>query len=104
MCVCDCDTMQSGTPDNQRFLTMFNAGEIIKIKSAKYASVDDVFESEPLHMAGERAYLHYGNEKDSRFHFQLPDDVHVFVHFERKTGLRISRKTIPTYQKDWSRS
>lgn len=80
-CVVYCDTMQSEHPDNARFfddVQRWLRREIITIKSTKYKSVDDVFEKR-AYMAGIKgAVCTTEMKKIPRFHFQLPDDVHIF--------------------------
>jgi len=76
-----CDTMVSEHPDNQRFfddVQRWLGREIIKIKSEKYESVDDVFEKR-TYMAGIKgAVCTVEMKKVPRFQFQLPDDLHIF--------------------------
>lgn len=80
-CIVYCDTMASEHPDNLRFfddVQRWLKREIIKIKSAKYASVDDVFEKRAYMVGVKGAVCTVEMKKIPRFHFQLPDDVHVF--------------------------
>jgi len=105
VCVVYCDTMQSEHPDNQRFfddVQRWLRREIIKIKSAKYASVDDVFEKR-AYMAGVKgAICTTEMKKIPRFHFQLPDDVHVFgFTFEEQDRIENFEKNNPDLSLDW---
>lgn len=76
-----CDTMASEHPDQQRFFDAVQAwiGQpIVRLKSEKYASVDDVF-AQTRYMAGiAGARCTVEMKKIPRFAYQEPDDTHVF--------------------------
>lgn len=79
--VCYCDTSASEHPDNPRFLAEVERWlgvDIRRLRSDKYASVDDVFEQR-RYMAGiQGAICTVEMKKVPRFKFQRPDDTHVF--------------------------
>jgi hypothetical protein len=76
-----CDTMKTEHIDNQRF---FNDVEewlgkrILKIKSNKFDSIDDVFESRKFLSSIYGACCTVEMKKIPRFNFQKPEDVHIF--------------------------
>jgi 3'-phosphoadenosine 5'-phosphosulfate sulfotransferase (PAPS reductase)/FAD synthetase len=76
-----CDTLASEHPDNARFLSDIEKWlkvKIVKIRSEKYETIDDVFENRK-YMSGPRgAICTVEMKKIPRFNFQQPDDVHVF--------------------------
>lgn len=76
-----CDLLSSEHPDNRRFMAdveQWIGREVQIIRSAKYESVDDVFER-TRYMAGiQGARCTAEMKKVPRFAFQRPDDVHVF--------------------------
>ena len=76
-----CDTLAEEHPDNLRFLRDVEKwiGQPIKIiRSAKYASVSDVFE-QTRYMSGIKgARCTVEMKKVPRFAYQRPDDLHVF--------------------------
>lgn len=76
-----CDTSASEDPDNQRFLKDVSAWtgiQIQVIKSEKFTTVEQVFESR-RYMSGQGgAPCTVELKKKPRFAFQQPDDLHVF--------------------------
>lgn len=76
-----CDTLASEHPDNLCFLLAVEKwiGQQIEIIHSKdYTDVDDVFER-TRYMAGIKgARCTVEMKKIPRYHYQLPDDVHVF--------------------------
>lgn len=76
-----CDTASAEHPDNERFLAdceRWFGQPVVRIRSEKFASVDDVFES-TRYMAGiGGARCTAEMKKIPRHAFQMPDDVHVF--------------------------
>lgn len=76
-----CDTMSAEHPDNARFFSDVEAWlgvPIIKIKSDKFASVDDVFEKRRYMSGRDGAICTAQMKKVPRFKFQQADDIHVF--------------------------
>lgn len=76
-----CDTLAEEHPDNMRFLQDVERwiGQPIEIiRSAKYASISDVFE-QTRYMSGIKgARCTVEMKKIPRFAYQQPDDMHVF--------------------------
>lgn len=73
--------MKSEHPDNQRFfddVQRWIGREIIRIKSQKYDSVDDVFAARRYLSGIAGAPCTVEMKKVPRYAFQLADDVHVF--------------------------
>lgn len=104
-CVVYCDTMKSEHPDNARFfedVQRWLGREIIRIKSLKYDSVDDVFEKRTYVSGVKGAACTTEMKKIPRFHFQLPDDVHVFgFTFEEQGRIENFEKNNPDLILDW---
>lgn len=80
-CVVYCDTMASEHPDNERFLRDCEAWfgmPVKRVRSEKYATVDEVFERTRYMsgIAGARCTVEM--KKIPRFAFQRADDIHVF--------------------------
>lgn len=76
-----CDTMKTEHPDNQRFFNdvqRWLGREITRIKSDKYASIDDVFETRRYLSGIKGAPCTVEMKKVPRFVFQEPDDIHIF--------------------------
>lgn len=76
-----CDTMSAEHPDNARFFAdveKWLGVSILKIKSDKFASVDDVFEKRRYMSGREGAVCTVQMKKVPRFNFQKADDIHVF--------------------------
>lgn len=88
-----CDTMATEHPDNERFfqdVQRWLGRDVLRLRSDKYATVDDVFE-QTGYMAGiYGARCTVEMKKMPRFAFQRPDDVHVFGLTAEETG-RIQR-------------
>ena len=88
-----CDTMASEHPDNARFfrdVEEWIGQPIMKVKSGRFASIDDVFERTG-YMAGIKGARCTGELKRiPRLQFQRPDDLHVFglTADEAKRGIR----------------
>lgn len=76
-----CDLLASEHPDNRRFLLDIEhwlGCPITKIRSDKYATIDEVF-MDTRYMAGiNGARCTVEMKKIPRFKFQHPDDIHVF--------------------------
>lgn len=76
-----CDTAEAEHPDNQRFLRDVESWigrEVTIIRSAKYSTVDSVFEG-TRYMAGVAgARCTVEMKKRPREAYQRPDDVHIF--------------------------
>lgn len=100
-----CDTMATEHPDNRRFfenVQRWIGRPITVIRSAKYATIDDVFER-TKYMAGR-----YGArcttelKKLPREAFQHPDDVHVFG-YTAEEGKRAAdfEERNPSLKVDW---
>lgn len=100
-----CDTMADEHPDNARFFAAVQEWlgvEIERIRSAKYASVEDVFTAR-RYMAGVAgAICTTEMKKLPRFAFQRPDDMHVFG-LTADEGGRIARfeATNPELMLEW---
>ena len=76
-----CDTMQAEHPDNARFfrdVERWLGVDIVKLKSAKYASVEDVFQKTRYMSGPGGASCTVQMKKVPRFAFQRADDIHVF--------------------------
>lgn len=76
-----CDTMSTEHPDNARFFAdvqRWLGREIIKIKSAKYGTIDDVFNHRRYLSGIAGAPCTVEMKKVPRFAFQEPDDIHIF--------------------------
>lgn len=76
-----CDTMASEHPDNQRFfddVAEWIGLPIVKLKSTRYDSIDDVFERTRYMsgIAGARCTVEM--KKRVRFDWQHADDLHLF--------------------------
>lgn len=88
-----CDTSASEEPDNERFFKECQDwfGVAIKrLKSSKYATIDDVF-SQVRYMSGPKgARCTTELKKLPRMNFQKPDDVHIFGYTTDETK-RIAR-------------
>lgn len=80
-----CDTMSTEHPDQQRFfddVQKWLGQEILRIRSEKYADVDEVIEKR-RYMAGiAGAPCTVEMKKVPRFAYQRPDDLHIFgLHY-----------------------
>ena len=76
-----CDTMESEHPDNARFfedVQRWIEHPIEKIRSTKYANIDEVFERERYMSGIKGARCTVEMKKVPRFEFQQPDDIHIF--------------------------
>lgn len=76
-----CDTMSAEHPDNSRFFAdveRWLGVSILKIKSDKFASVDEVFEKRRYMSGPEGAPCTVQMKKVPRFMFQRADDIHCF--------------------------
>ncbi len=76
-----CDTMATEHPDNARFyqdVTTWLGIPIIKLRSKKYATIDDVFEKERYMSGINGARCTTEMKKLPRLDFQRPDDIHIF--------------------------
>ena len=86
-----CDTRPSEHPDNYRFsedCERWFGKKITYLRSDKYPNVDEVF-IETRYMSGVRgARCTIELKKVPRFHFQKPDDTHIFG-FTSEEGRRI---------------
>lgn len=100
-----CDTLASEHPDNARFfedVQRWLGREIIRIKSQKYTTIDEVFEARKYLAGIAGAPCTVELKKVPRFEFQEPEDVHVFG-LTAEEGERIARMelTNPELQFDW---
>jgi hypothetical protein len=76
-----CDTSESEHPDNLRFLAdveRWIGQPILKLRSEKYATVDEVFEQTRYMSGPYGARCTVELKKVPRFEFQQPDDLHLF--------------------------
>lgn len=100
-----CDTMSAEHPDNQRFFNdvqRWLGREIVRIRSDKYNSVDEVFEKRRYMSGVAGAICTTEMKKIPRFHFQLPDDIHVFgFTFEEQDRIKNFEKNNPDLFLDW---
>jgi hypothetical protein len=88
-----CDTMISEHPDNLRFFNdcaLWFGREIVKIKSEKYKSIDEVFEKRRYMSGHKGALCTVEMKKIPRFNFQEPDDIHILGYLKEE-GTRIKR-------------
>lgn len=79
--VVNCDTRPSEHPDNYRFsreVETWLGQQIIEIRSTEYKDVDDVIEKKRYLSGIHGAPCTTELKKVPRFHFALPDDIHVF--------------------------
>lgn len=100
-----CDTLAAEHSDNARFMADVAAWigrEIEIIRSAKYASVDDVFEARKYLSGVAGAPCTVELKKVPRFTYQQPDDIHVFG-FTVEEGDRIAdfERNNPELSLDW---
>lgn len=100
-----CDTMATEHPDNRRFfedVQRWIDRPITVIRSAKYATIDDVFERTKYMagLAGARCTTEL--KKLPRESFQHPDDVHVFG-YTTEEGKRAAdfEERNPSLKVDW---
>ena len=84
-----CDTMSTEHPDQQRFfddVQQWLGQPIIRIRSEKYADVDEVIEKR-RYMAGiAGAPCTVEMKKVPRFAYQRPDDLHIFGLHDGEQG------------------
>lgn len=76
-----CDTSRSEHPDNARFLAdveRWLGQKVQRIASAKYSTVDEVFERERYMSGVGGAKCTTEMKKKPRFRYQHPEDVHIF--------------------------
>jgi 3'-phosphoadenosine 5'-phosphosulfate sulfotransferase (PAPS reductase)/FAD synthetase len=76
-----CDTSASEHPDNLRFLAdveRWIGKPVTRIKSEKYATVDEVFEKRRYMSGIKGALCTTEMKKIPRLGFQRPDDIHIF--------------------------
>lgn len=76
-----CDTMATEHPDNERFFAdveRWIGRDITKIRSVKYATIDEVFEKRHYMSGRYGAICTTEMKKFPREAWQKPDDVHVF--------------------------
>ena len=76
-----CDTMATEHPDNQRFfedVQRWIGRDILKIKSSRYDSVEDVFAKRNYMSGPAGAICTVEMKKRQRFDFQNATDVHCF--------------------------
>lgn len=100
-----CDTMATEHPDNRRFfedVERWIGRPITVIRSAKYATIDEVFERTKYMagIAGARCTTEL--KKLPREAFQHPDDVHVFGYTaeEGKRAVDFEERN-PSLRVDW---
>jgi hypothetical protein len=104
--VVKCDTTSDEHPDNLRFrkdVERWIGREVLLIRNADYAGVDDVFERERYMagIAGARCTTEL--KKRVRMGFQRPDDIHVFgyTYDERKRAREFVMNN-PELALDWN--
>jgi hypothetical protein len=88
-----CDTSASEHPDNLRFMAdveRWLGKPVIRIKSEKYTTVDEVFEKRRYMSGVKGALCTTEMKKIPRLAFQQPDDIHIFG-FTADEGGRIER-------------
>ncbi len=76
-----CDTMATEHPDNARFFVdvqRWIGREITKIRSSRYATIDEVFERVRYMSGVKGARCTAELKKLPRLEFERPDDVHLF--------------------------
>lgn len=101
-----CDTSASEHPDNLRFRLDVEAwigGDPIRlIKSEKYTTVEDVFTARKYMSGPKGAICTTELKKVPRFHFQEPDDIHIFG-FTADEGKRVREfvKRNPDLHLEW---
>jgi hypothetical protein len=104
-CIVYCDTMKSEHPDNQRFfddVQRWIGREIIKIKSRKYETVDEVFEHRRYLSGIAGAPCTVEMKKVPRYSFQIADDVHVFGYTaDEQTRIADFEQSNPELYFDW---
>lgn len=100
-----CDTMAREHADNQRFfddVQRWLGRGIVKIKSWKYDTVDDVIEDRHYLSGIAGAPCTVELKKVPRFAFQRADDVHIFGYtVEEKRRIRDFVKVHPELYLDW---
>lgn len=100
-----CDTMKTEHPDNQRFfddVQSWLGREIIRIKSERYGTVDDVFETRRYLSGIAGAPCTVEMKKVPRLAFQQVDDVHVFGYTVEEGGRMADfEKNNPELYLDW---
>lgn len=100
-----CDTMATEHPDNQRFFSdvqRWLGREIICIKSEKYATIDDVFETRRYLSGPKGAPCTVEMKKVPRFAFQEPDDIHIFGYTaEERDRIDDFKENNPELYLDW---
>jgi phage terminase large subunit-like protein len=100
-----CDTLAEEHPDNLRFLRDVEKWidrPIEIIRSAKYATISDVFE-QTRYMAGIKgARCTVEMKKMPRFAYQRPDDLHVFgLTFDEQKRIATFEKNNPELSLRW---
>lgn len=100
-----CDTMATEHTDNQRFfddVQNWLGREITRIKSEKFATIDDVFEYRRYLSGIAGAPCTVEMKKVPRFAFQEPDDIHIFGYTADEGG-RIANfeQNNPEVYLDW---
>jgi hypothetical protein len=100
-----CDTMSAEHPDNARFFAdveRWLGRPITKIKSGKYADLDEVFER-TRYMAGiAGARCTTELKKLPRESFQRPDDIHLFGYtVEEKDRAEDFERNNPALDVEW---
>jgi len=104
--IISCNTRKSEHPDNERFIRdveRWIQRPIIDIQSAKYETVDQVFEGERYMSGIAGAKCTVELKKRPRFTFQRADDIHVFG-YTAEEGKRIARmeKANPELTFEWN--
>lgn len=100
-----CDTAVNEHPDNERFLTDIEAWigvKVRRIRSADYATVDEVFEK-TRYMAGiAGARCTTELKKLPRREFEEPDDIHVFGYtLDEQSRIEDFEANNPELNVDW---
>lgn len=100
-----CDTSQSEHPDNLRFLTDIErwiGKSVLKIKSEKYASVEEVFIKRRYMSGVAGAICTTEMKKVPRLKWQEPDDLHIWGYtVEEKDRIKAFEKGNPDILIEW---
>lgn len=100
-----CDTMASEHPDHVRFMADIEkwlGRRVERIKSEKYASIDEVFEKRAYMSGISGAICTVEMKKVPRFAFQRPDDIHVFgLTVEEEERIQRFTANNPELELDW---
>lgn len=98
--VVQCDLGSSEDFDNQRFSNECQdwfGREILKIKSAKYSDIDDVFERRKYHSGINGAPCTGEMKFSPRLDFQLPSDLHLWGYTADGDDIRRFNRMLKEY-------